>query len=182
MLPPASQRGISERFAHPSGTFREFPAEDLDRSIPELFIRMARRQPERVAIESASGNVTYAELDRESARIAAAVRERSGPGSEPVAVVLERGAPPIAAVRGVLRAGTSLVALEPSHPAARNAAVLTAAAPALVLVDGSSAVVAEAAGVDRRRQLDVREAFDRVAGEDPGPAVPADALAAIVFT
>ncbi len=182
MTTPDSQRSIAPRFAHPSGRFTEFPAEDLERSIPQLFMRMARRQPGSVAVEAASGAVTYAELDRASARVAAAIRGRRRPGPEPVAVVLERGAPLMAAALGVLKAGKMLVVLEPSHPAARNATVLRAADPVLVLGDTASAGSAEAAGVDRGRWLDVGEAADGVGADDPGDSVPADALAAIVFT
>jgi amino acid adenylation domain-containing protein len=183
VLAPEFQRSIPARFFHPTGVFGEMPVADLERAIPELFAHRARVQPERTAVSVPGWSMTYAELDRASDRLAAAIIHRCGAAPEPVAVLLERGPGLIVATLGVLRAGKILVVLEPGHPAAHNAAVLEDARPALVLGDRRSAGAAAAAGLEAERLL-ATDALDDVAGEPRAlaPAIAGDTLAAIVFT
>ena len=183
MRAPDSQRSIPARFFHPAGVFTEIPAEDLERSIPDLFARRARRQPERAAVAVPGWSLTYAELDRASDRIASAIIGRCGPAPEPVAVLLERDPGLIVATLGVLRAGKILVVLEPGHPAAHNAAVLEDARPALVLADRRTSAAGVAAGLASERMLAI-DALGDDAGEPraPAPPIAGGMLAAIVFT
>ena len=174
----ADHRTIPERFFHPTGVFREFPAEDLGCSIPELFARQVRRTPERLAVKTATGALTYAALDAISDRIARAIEKRRGRLVEPVAVLVERDAA-LAAVLGVLKAGKILVVLDPTQPVARNSAILRTAEAALVVTTRDGVDVA---AMDGRDWLDVDEAAAHAGIENPRVSIPAEALAAIIFT
>ena len=176
-----SQRAISPRFFHPTGVFTGLSAEDLDRSIPELFERQARRQPDRVAVELPDRTLTYREVDEASARVARAIARRRGRAPEPVALLLEPGPELVTAGLGVLRAGKILVVLDPRHPAAHNAAVIEAAEPSLVVYDDRSAGATGDGGLDGRR-MHLVEASGSAAATGDLPAVRGDDLAAIVFT
>ncbi|HEY2739569.1 MAG TPA: amino acid adenylation domain-containing protein, partial [Thermoanaerobaculia bacterium] len=89
-----------------------------------LFAAQAARTPEAIAVVAADRSMTYAEIERESARVACRLRARGvGPGV-PVAVSLERSAEMVPALLGVLRAGGFYVPLDPAWPAARSAAIL----------------------------------------------------------
>src|SRR5205823_13197257 len=57
-------------------------------------------------------------------RMAHAILERRGEDEEPVALLLDQGAPVIAAIMGVLKAGKSYVPLDPQFPRARLAYML----------------------------------------------------------
>ncbi|HEX3528531.1 MAG TPA: amino acid adenylation domain-containing protein [Thermoanaerobaculia bacterium] len=90
-----------------------------------LFAAQAARTPEAIAVVAADRSMTYAEIERESARLARRLRARGvGPGG-PVAVSLERTAEMVPALLGVLRAGGFYVPLDPAWPAARSAAILS---------------------------------------------------------
>ncbi len=89
-----------------------------------LFAAQAARTPEAIAVVAADRSMTYAEIERESARVARRLRARGvGPGV-PVAVSLERTAEMVPALLGVLRTGGFYVPLDPAWPAARSAAIL----------------------------------------------------------
>ena len=89
-----------------------------------LFAAQAARTPEAIAVVSAARSMTYAEVERESARVARRLRARGvGPGV-PVAVSLERTAEMVPVLLGVLRTGGFYVPLDPAWPAARSAAIL----------------------------------------------------------
>ncbi|GAA3017273.1 non-ribosomal peptide synthetase [Streptomyces fulvorobeus] len=102
-------------------------------TLPALVARQVRLRPAAVAVDDGARRLTYAELDTESARIAAHVAA-AVPGPEArVAVCLPRSADAVAAALGVLRAGGIVVPLEPDEPADRVARVLAAARPDVVL-------------------------------------------------
>jgi amino acid adenylation domain-containing protein len=108
-------------------------------TLPALVARQVRLRPAAVAVDDGARRLTYAELDTESARIAAHVAA-AVPGPEArVAVCLPRSADAVAAALGVLRAGGIVVPLEPDEPANRVARVLAAARPDVVLTRRSLA-------------------------------------------
>jgi amino acid adenylation domain-containing protein len=84
-----------------------------------LFAAQAACRPEATAVVAASRAVTYGELDRRSARLARALRERgAGPG-QLVGVVMEKGWEQVVAVLGILRAGAAYLPVDPGLPAER---------------------------------------------------------------
>ena len=101
--------------------------------IVEMLREVARRHPERIAVDDPAGALTHAAfwraVVRASARIAAA---RATP--VPVALLLPTGATYAVAVYACLAAGCPGVMLDPAYPAARNAAVAAQAGARLVLV------------------------------------------------
>ncbi len=120
-----------------------------DRLVHELFTAQAARTPAATAViddESADGDtsnpsgasLTYAELERRSARLAARLR-RLGVGAESlVGVCLERSAGMVVALLAVLRAGGAYVPLDPDLPPARLRAMSDDADLAAVVADGRS--------------------------------------------
>ncbi|MFL5539298.1 MAG: amino acid adenylation domain-containing protein, partial [Longimicrobiaceae bacterium] len=145
----------------------EVPA---DRCIHELFEAQAARTPGAVAVVAAEAELTYAELDERSNRLAHHL-VRLGVGREArVGVCLERGIEMIVSLLAVLKAGGAYVPLDPAYPAERLAftladsgvvALLTqeslrSALPvpdgvAVVSVDGAAAgIAAESAGSPAR--------------------------------
>ena len=85
----------------------------------DLVCDRAAQTPDAVAVIDADGEHTYGELDERS-RAAGAAPASLGVGSgDVVGVSLPRGAPLVAALLGVLRAGAAFLPLEPDLPAAR---------------------------------------------------------------
>lgn len=97
------------------------------------FAEIAAAQPDSVAVSWADGRLTYAELDALADRLAAALR-RAGVGSEtPVAITLPRGPGYVAAMLAILKAGGTIVPLDPALPQDRVAEILRQTAAPIVL-------------------------------------------------
>jgi enterobactin synthetase component F len=104
-----------------------------DTTLAALIARTMAAQPEAEALVFEGRSMTYAELDRRSAGLAAALHARSiGPGDF-VAVALERSFDLIVALIGVIRSGAAYLPLDATHPEERIARIMTAAAPRALL-------------------------------------------------
>ncbi|HEV2844239.1 MAG TPA: condensation domain-containing protein, partial [Thermoanaerobaculia bacterium] len=94
---------------------------DLDRPLHAWIEDQVRRTPEAVALAFEGEELTYAELDRRSNRLARLLQDRGcGPESR-VGVLLERSNELLIALHGILKAGAAYVPLDPEHPADRLA-------------------------------------------------------------
>src|SRR4029077_9370755 len=113
------QQAIRENRFQPSGRFVDFPLENVENSIPERFEKIVRLYPGRLAVKSGDRTLTYDELNGATNRVAQAILEKRGPGSEPIALLFEHGIDVITAIFGVLKAGKFYVALDPSNPLER---------------------------------------------------------------
>jgi amino acid adenylation domain-containing protein len=114
-LLPAAERQRRTRLNR-AGT--PVPAQRLAGRLPAL----AARSPDHPAVITPTATLTYRELHRRSARLAARLRPASGTGVRPgdlVAVVLPKGWEQVVAVLGVLTAGAAYVPIDPEWPAAR---------------------------------------------------------------
>ncbi|HEX8273273.1 MAG TPA: amino acid adenylation domain-containing protein, partial [Longimicrobiaceae bacterium] len=112
-------------------TAADYPRE----SFHELFAEQVARVPDAPAVAYDGRSLTYAELDRRSARLAHHLRRRGAGPEVRVGLCLERGVDLLVGVLGVLRSGAAYVPLDPSHPAGRLAAVLADAGASLLLTE-----------------------------------------------
>jgi amino acid adenylation domain-containing protein len=92
---------------------------EREASVPELFERQARDDPQAVAVESGSRLLSYQELDDASNRLAHRLREEGVGTDVRVAVAAERSIEAVVAFLGVLKAGGAYVPLDPYDPADR---------------------------------------------------------------
>ncbi|MGH3693330.1 MAG: amino acid adenylation domain-containing protein [Pseudonocardiaceae bacterium] len=98
-----------------------------------LFQANAARHPERVAVIAPDGVRSYAELDADVTRLAAALARLGIAAGERLALLLDRGADAVTALLASIRLGATFVAMDPAFPAARLAAMLADCQPRLVL-------------------------------------------------
>lgn len=61
-ISPPSQLAIRAKCFHPSGTYVEFPIEDVETSIPARFEKIAQRYPQRIAVKADHEQLTYRRL------------------------------------------------------------------------------------------------------------------------
>ncbi|MEW5929242.1 MAG: amino acid adenylation domain-containing protein [Gemmatimonadota bacterium] len=154
-----------------------------DRCVHELVEAQARRTPGATALVAGGTEVTYAELDAESRRLARFLRS-AGVGPETrVGIFLERTPAMVAALLGVLRAGGAYVPLDPGHPRERIAFALEDSGARVVLTQDSLAdALPPGHGADVVR-LDGDRARIDAAGEDGAPAAVAPGNAAyLIYT
>ncbi|WP_460745720.1 non-ribosomal peptide synthase/polyketide synthase, partial [Nocardia goodfellowii] len=92
---------------------------------------------DRVAVRFGEDALTYAELDQRANQLARKlIAKGAGPG-QLVAVILPRSLDLVVALLAVVKSGAGYVPIDPAYPADRIAYVLSDAAPASVIVDGS---------------------------------------------
>ena len=156
--------------------------------VPHLIVERARHEPTALAVVAGGERVSYAELERRSARVAAALRAAGvGPGSR-VGLCDRPSVELIAGILGVLRAGGAYVPLDPSYPAERLALLIEDSRADHLLVRQSllAELPERALGADVPRLL-----LDAVAadGEPPpacaladAPEAAGDDLAYVIYT
>ncbi|MFC0531313.1 amino acid adenylation domain-containing protein [Phytohabitans kaempferiae] len=96
--------------------------------------RTARTSPEAIALSGAE-TLTYAELDRRSAAVAAALAAGGVRPGQVVAVQIPRGVELVVALWGVLRAGAAYLPVDPDHPEERAAFVRADAGAVLAVTE-----------------------------------------------
>ena len=99
-----------------NATERRWP---LDRTVIDLIDMQVHRHPDAVAVACGAQTVSYGELARRSAQVAAGLAARGiGPGAV-VAVYLDRSVNLVVALLGILRTGAAYCPLDPLYPAER---------------------------------------------------------------
>ncbi|EPH43046.1 non-ribosomal peptide synthetase [Streptomyces aurantiacus] len=147
------------------------------------FLRQAARTPDAAAFVVEGTTLTYADLERRSARLATRLRAAGAGPETPVGVCLPRGLDLPVAALAIWRAGGVYLPLDPGTPPTRMAHLLSDSGTNLVVTDtaGESLVPAEV----RRLVLDVI-AEDAADGTDHDVTLPPpadlDALAAVIYT
>jgi amino acid adenylation domain-containing protein len=104
-------------------------------TLTQLFAEQAGRTPDALAVSGPDGDLTYAELSRRSAALAAALRARGIGRDDRVGLVAGRSAAAITAIWGILRAGAAYLPIDVGYPEARIAQLLTDAGAALCLLE-----------------------------------------------
>jgi amino acid adenylation domain-containing protein len=103
----------NEVLALGQGDLRAWPQETL---LHQLFEEQARRSPDSVAVETEGSSLSFEQLDRRSASVAASLCSMDvGPGSI-VAICLPRSTELVIAILGVLRAGGAYLVLDSESP------------------------------------------------------------------
>jgi amino acid adenylation domain-containing protein len=156
--------------------------ETLEHSIPARFEQQVERYPDHLAIKTHRDKLTYAALNQASNRIAYAILARRGREAEPIALLLEQGAPVIAVILGVLKAGKMYVALDPSFPQAQLSHMLEDSQAALIVTDGKHLSRAQDWARNTRQVLNLDNLDPAAPTENPCLLLPANTLAHILYT
>lgn len=106
-----------------------------DTTIAARFRAVAAAAPDTLALTAPRARYTYAELDRWSDAIAAAVIAAAAPVARAVAIVTRDHIALVAAALGVVKAGHFFVVIDAGDPDERIATILTASDAALAVVD-----------------------------------------------
>ncbi|MFI6921152.1 amino acid adenylation domain-containing protein [Nonomuraea spiralis] len=137
---------------------------------------LAAGRTDAVAVRDEHGTLTYGELDRRGAALAAALVAHGAGGERPVALLLPRSSGLVVAMMAAMRAGSPYLPLDVEHPDARLAAILDDARPAVVLTSPDLA----ARPALRGRTVLVEDAA--AGGECPSAPGHPDGLAYLIYT
>ena len=160
----------------------ESPIEDVETSISDRFEQIVRRYPDRLAVKTGDRGITYDELNKAANRIAHAILETRGPGSEPIALLFESGVDIIAAIFGVLKAGKFFLALDPAFPEQRNLRALEDSGAPFIVTDLRHKALSETLGRGHLPSLAI-ESLGKTDQRDLGlHAATGDIAAALTYT
>jgi amino acid adenylation domain-containing protein len=202
LLTAAERRELSgrdtsrEKGVRPAKPYAEWTEGDIEQSIPRRFDQQARKHPKKTAIKTRRHEWTYAELNAKANRVARTVLARCGEGPGRIALLFEHGAPMVAGLLGVLKAGKTYVPLDASYPWERLAYMLRDAQAGAVLTNNVNLALAtaltegelELINTDDLGSIDASESPARAAdagdasAEDIGLAVSPEDVAYILYT
>ena len=180
-LPP-EQQAIRDKCFHPSGTFVEFPSEDVEASIPARFEKIVRIHPRRLAIKDGDRSLSYEVMNRTVNRIARSILALRGNGSESIALLFEHGFDVIAALLGTLKAGKLYVVLSPSFPPARNRFMCHDSQARLILTNSANFDAAVKLAEEPLLVLNIDTIDEALPSDNLGGYPQADDLATIRYT
>jgi amino acid adenylation domain-containing protein len=166
----------------PTNSFVEFKRDEINQSIPARFEQQVNKYPHRVAVKTVSVHFTYLELNQFANRIARAILARSGCSAEPVALLMQQGAPLIAAILGVLKAGKFYVPLDSSFAEVRLAAMVEHSRPGLILTDHKNLAAAGKLSNGALPVLTLDGIGAGFSSDDLDLAVSPEAIAYILYT
>jgi len=181
ILPP-EQQAIRDKCFHPTGTFIEFRKEEIEQSIPDRFEQQVQLYPHRLAVKTRSHELTYDELNKAANQVARAILAKCGNGYESIALIFEQGAPVIAAILGVLKAGQIYVPLDPTFPRARINYMLEDSQARIILTNSKNLSLASTLAQDPRQLLNIEEMDSDLATGNLGLTIPPDSPACIYYT
>jgi amino acid adenylation domain-containing protein len=152
-LPLLSAAERQQALVEWNDTAAEIPREDL----AALFAEQARQRPDRVAVSSEEGELTYGELARRAGRLARRLAA-AGVGPEVRVAVLARRSPAlVAGLLGILAAGGAYVPLDPSYPVERLAFMLADSGARVLVGEGEHLAELATAVLGALNDLDERE-------------------------
>ncbi|MEM9564999.1 MAG: amino acid adenylation domain-containing protein [Actinomycetota bacterium] len=150
-------------------------------TVVDEFRRIAADRPDAVAIEDGDERVTYGELDRRSAVVAAALAGAGVGHGSTVGVLLPRSIDAIVAILAALRTGAAYLPVEPSTPLARIAGMVADTGTAVVCTDDGHRAAVATLGLTPVVVADV-EVSSTASPVDPDGPVGPDGAAYVIFT
>jgi amino acid adenylation domain-containing protein len=161
-----------------SGPARPLP----DKLVHQLIAERAAQVPDAVAVESATGRLTYGELNRRANQLAHWLRA-AGVGPESmVGLCVERAPELLVGMLGVLKAGGAYVPLDQTYPRERLAFMLADTGAPVVLTQERLLAALPAHGA-RTLCLDTGwEAVSRCSDADPETLPTPDSTAYVIYT
>jgi len=161
--------------------FAPLPLDYCRRSIPSVLADRAREAPDGLAVEAADRCFTYGELAALAGGVGARLLESEG-AQEAVALVMEKGALPIAAMVGALAANRFFVPIDPSYPDDRFAFILKDSGARTVMTDSANLSLVHRRLGGSGRIVNVDEVEPGDPSLDLGSGAAADSLAYLIYT
>lgn len=94
-------------------------------SVPEIFLKWTKQQPDSVAVSEGGKSLTYAELETRSRTLACALLEKGAKPGMIVMVHIPRSIDLVVALFGVLRSGAAFYVLEKTVPEERARTIIS---------------------------------------------------------
>ncbi|HDR7244927.1 TPA: AMP-binding protein, partial [Bacillus mobilis] len=90
-----------------------------DMNVVKQFEEQAMRLPDKIAVRTESGEITYRELNEKANQLAVRLREMGIGREDYVAIMAERSLETIIGICGIIKAGGVYVPIDPAYPRER---------------------------------------------------------------
>jgi non-ribosomal peptide synthetase component F len=180
-LPP-EQQAIRAKYIRSTGPCSEFTKEEIEQCITDRFEQQVRRYPDRLAVKTQHHELSYEALNRAANRAAHAILQQWGTGPEPVALLVDKDAPLLAAILGVLKVGKIYVPLDPVNPRARVSYMLEDSQARLILTTSRYLALCEEVAPHGCQLLNIDAFDDHLPVDNLELRISPDTLAYILYT
>ncbi|HYO53900.1 condensation domain-containing protein, partial [Archangium sp.] len=151
-------------------------------SIHEWFEAQAERTPDALAVSSASGRMTYGELNQRANQLAHHLRRKGVGPEQRVVLCLERSVELVVGALGIMKAGGAYVPLDTAYPVERLRTVAGDSRAKAVVTQRKMKGAFEGLGVGVVCLDEEREELEREGRENPASGVEAENLAYVIYT
>ena len=184
--PDEFTHGPPERQAQSSFDASLLDTASLKQAVAEPLLTRVERQVEHdpllIAVRTDALTLTYGELNRAANRLAHVLLARRGAGNETIPFLLERGALPIVALLGILKAGKTYVCLEPSNATQRIKIILADAQAGLLVTNNRNLDLAESVAGRQQEIVNLDQLAPGLLDHNPSLTIPADTPAVLLYT
>jgi acyl-coenzyme A synthetase/AMP-(fatty) acid ligase/acyl carrier protein len=182
--PPPEQQAIRAKCFHPTGTFAEFPKEEVEQSIPARFEKIVKLYPDHESVSTRVGSLTYKELDQAANYIGCVIASERGAKVEPVMVLCQDAFSILAACLGILKAGKIIVLVDPSFPLEHVRYMMQNSQAGAIVTDTANFTVAKDIAQDGRQVIEIDAVGSQLPEVNPSLRlqVSADSPALIVYS
>ena len=176
------QEAIRAKCFHPSGTFVEFPVEDVEASIPARFENIARTFPDRIAITTKTRQLTYSALNRRANRLAHELLARRGAKSEPIALLVDQWDALVVGHLAILKSGKFSLALDPAGDLERTTHLLRDSKSQVVIVDQETIKSVDQLVSENCLVINLNELRPNISEGNPNIRIPTDGYSFVRYT
>ncbi|MFJ9909230.1 amino acid adenylation domain-containing protein [Streptomyces sp. NPDC101152] len=142
------------------------------------FTTQVRERPGQCAVVAGDAELDYATLDRRANRLAHALIARGAGPERVVGLHAGRTTELVVGVLGILKAGAAYLPLDPGQPTERLTAMVSDAAPVLVLTDRNDSADDGGEGWETLAKVEAKGAHDEAPAVDTDPT----RLAYVIYT
>jgi amino acid adenylation domain-containing protein len=168
--------------AGPENPFTPFEAREVEDSIAARFQAQVAKRLDALAITDHLHRWSYAELNGFANRIGTELLGDTQPDNVSIALLFEHGAPAIAAIMGVLKAGRCYVPLNTQQPAVRLGRILEDCGAKTIMTNDRSAALAAEISNQSARIISIDKFRDQRRADNLGVRIAPEDLAMILFT
>jgi len=162
-----------------NNTSKDYPH---DQCLHNLFEEVARRVPNRIAVECSGQSMTYGELNAKANRLANYLRVSGVQPESCVGIFLDRSLDLIVGLLGILKAGAAYIPMDPSFPPERLAWIMEDGGISFLVTDTRLLQDLPRSGMKTVCVDADWKAIERTASDDPSVALSASSLAYIIYT
>ncbi|MBR0147433.1 MAG: amino acid adenylation domain-containing protein [Eubacterium sp.] len=182
---PHEHRPVDAVYTAPHFTGIHDTTEEYEyRSVVELFEEQVRLHPDRIAVITASEQITYAELDEKSNKIANSLRFLGVGYEDVIMILLPRGISTYIATLGILKAGAAYTIVNMDYPDDRIEFIHNDAGCKYLISDKKTVIdrLELVADVLQKRPLYMEEMLANPSADRPGVENAEQDLCYLIYT